>query len=754
MGTKDNRKNQIILYGVFGAAITWFCGFGVMYILWRKIGTINELPGFFDYHAATYGDGICLPMLVGAGIAFLKNNKRDCGLVHIRKCRWIAIIMSLIGGLIQASWLISDRTLLNWSIPLQHHFNIAGWYHSIFFTGMFGVIAYLLARIWYTIRKKTSDYTWLDKDLLLLFVTAGTLFILLFVLDDYPQYIENGIAYPVICLGIMFVLEIACRIVNKEAVTDTMFANSLGVIAGLGGFFLIIFKEQGDIALTIAGMLCTCFLWRADKHTSKQIIFMSLYMLVVFGGIFNTLSAGILMKQAILILFTLFVLLYMYDKYYFNIRKFGIKLVLVGMYIYLSVLIRETPVYDFLTLMFTWIILFVFKKEIEETFNIVTEYEQKKNGGEIDDKNFERTRKTLYAQIVAGIMAVVFMLYKWLVQIADTQRKVIKTGSIYFDKWCVGGIGIGIGVALAIVFINNRKHIPKLVCRRAMLMVISCTYILIVVNIGTYFIRTVKEPLYLDSLIMLCFVFFANAGGAAMLRHGYEMNLITLRGVKRKKDIICMSYIIGISTFIISYFTSYIILVNLTWGTAFVCMVNIFLAILVLPLLSAEVMKVDYKETGVIPNKPVGGVAQDGLMTFITILFVAYLPCLYCRTIDWSRLFANFHINNSIAWEQVCIYIAGLFMLILEALEPVKFCLINNLQHLTRQYKTARNENEMEIWEELHKCLNIQSKQAVFATLPYVIVILAKEYLYMSDDEKGHWKEYFIEKYIDKKSYD
>ncbi len=539
MGTKDNGKNRVVLYGAFGAAITWLCGFGVMYLLWRKIGTINELPGFFDYHAATYGDGICLPILVGAGIAFLRNNKRDCELVYIRKCRWIVIVMTLIGGLIQASWLISDRTALNWSIPIQHHFNIAGWYHSIFFIGMFGVIAYLLARIWCTIRNKTSDYTWLDKDLLLLFVTAGTLFILLFASDDYPQYIETGIAYPVICLGIMFALEIACRIANKEAVAEIMFANSIGVIAALGVFFLIIFEERGDIALTIAGMLCTCFLWRADKHTYKQVIFMSIYMFVVFGGIFNILSTGISVEKAVLILFTLCVSLCMYDKYYFsNKKRSGIRLALVGAYIYLSVFIMETPLYDFLTILFPGIIKLFFNEEIGETFNTIVEYEEKKNSDEIDDKNFVRIRKRVYAQIVAGIIAVIVMLCKWLVQIADTQGKVIKTGSIYFNKWCVCGIGMALGIALAIVFINNRKIIQKLVCRHAMLIVVICAYILIVANMGTYFSRIIKEPLYLDSLIMLCFVFFANAGGAAMLRHGYEMNLITLRGVKRKKDIL------------------------------------------------------------------------------------------------------------------------------------------------------------------------------------------------------------------------
>lgn len=744
MRTKDNGKNRVVLYGALGAAITWLCGFVVMYLLWRKIGTINELPGFFDYHAATYGDGICLPILVGAGIAFLKNNKRDCELVHIRKCRWIAIVMALIGGLIQASWLISDRTALNWSIPIQHHFNIAGWYHSIFFLGMFGVIAYLLARIWCTIRNKTSDYTWLDKDLLLLFVTAGTLFILLFASDDYPQCIETGIAYPVICLGIMFALEIACRIANKEAVAEIMFANSIGVIAALGVFFLIIFEERGDIALTIAGMLCTCFLWRADKHTYKQVIFMSIYMFVVFGGIFNILSTGISVEKAVLLLITLYVPLYKYQKYCLDIRALDIGLVLISGYVWFSKRIMEHTDYDLLSLAFIWAVFLFFQREIKEAFNVVIEIEQKKNNGEIDDRQFAIIKGGVYTQIVVGIIAVVIILYKWLVEIATMYGKLFEVG-LQIDKSYVFSIAIIVGSALIVVFINKRNAYKK-VCRTAIFIVVICGYALIMLNMRKYFIQAIKEPLHAYFIIMLCLVFFANAGGATILRHGYEMNLIILRGVKRKKNIVCMSYIIGINCFIVSYITSFVILTNRTWMSVLVCTIDMLVATCVLPVLSTEVLKMKYKETIVVPNKPVGGVAQDGLMVFILVLFVAYLPCLYCGSIEWENIFNN--LNNTL----ICL--GGLATLIGAALEPIGFCLQNNIQHLEQQYKVAKEQNQMEIWEQLHKHLNIQSKQTVFATLPYVIVVLISKYLAMSNAEKGHWKEYFIEKYIDKKSYD
>lgn len=57
-------KRPAIIIAILCAAATFIGGFGIMYRLWRMLGTSDGLPGLFYYRAATIGDGICLPILV------------------------------------------------------------------------------------------------------------------------------------------------------------------------------------------------------------------------------------------------------------------------------------------------------------------------------------------------------------------------------------------------------------------------------------------------------------------------------------------------------------------------------------------------------------------------------------------------------------------------------------------------------------------------------------------------------------------
>lgn len=156
------QKRSAILSGIFSGGAVLLLGFAIMYFLWIKIGSPQGLPGFFFYRAATIGDGICLPVLIGAAVVFNQLNKAFQS--QGRKVSSImALTASFIAVAIQASWLIRDDTVLNWSIPIQHHFNVAGWYHSLFFVVMFGVIAYQLCRTWFVLRSRQAEYLWFEK---------------------------------------------------------------------------------------------------------------------------------------------------------------------------------------------------------------------------------------------------------------------------------------------------------------------------------------------------------------------------------------------------------------------------------------------------------------------------------------------------------------------------------------------------------------------------------------------------------------
>ena len=61
---------------------------------------------------------------------------------------------------------------------------------------------------------------------------------------------------------------------------------------------------------------------------------------------------------------------------------------------------------------------------------------------------------------------------------------------------------------------------------------------------------------------------------------------------------------------------------------------------------------------------------------------------------------------------------------------PVGFCIHNNVEHIERQKMILENyPEEEEIWNILHKCLVRQSKQTVFAMLPYVCIATIYEIL-------------------------
>lgn len=151
------RHTSAILKGIAGAVSVFLLGFAMMLLLWTIIGNPNNLPGLFYYRAATIGDGICLPILIGSGIAFLQVNKSSSNNRRNSPIFVLAVASCIIATVIQASWLLRDDTVLNWSILVQHHFNIAGWYHSLFFIGMFGVSAYLFGCIWKIMKHKKQE---------------------------------------------------------------------------------------------------------------------------------------------------------------------------------------------------------------------------------------------------------------------------------------------------------------------------------------------------------------------------------------------------------------------------------------------------------------------------------------------------------------------------------------------------------------------------------------------------------------------
>lgn len=139
----------------------------------------------------------------------------------------------------------------------------------------------------------------------------------------------------------------------------------------------------------------------------------------------------------------------------------------------------------------------------------------------------------------------------------------------------------------------------------------------------------------------------------------------------------------------------------------------------------------------VVGNSVLGGIAQDGLTASLIILFVICMPCLYIGVLKGIDIEA----------------IVDGIVLISVAFAPVKFCIHNNVEHMERQREVLEDyPNEEKMWNVLHKCLVRQSKQTIFAMLPYVCLVAGKEFLQKLVQSKT-WREAIkelINTYIDK----
>lgn len=141
--TRIEKKKAIVKAVRLGASVACL-GFGVLLFL-NSINPNSGAPDLFSYYAATIGDGLCLPLLIGFARYYAHNQKSILSEKQKTFTRGFAIVFGIVGAGIQASWLINANTAGNWTIPKPHHFNAPGWIHAIYFVVMFFLVAYSLS---------------------------------------------------------------------------------------------------------------------------------------------------------------------------------------------------------------------------------------------------------------------------------------------------------------------------------------------------------------------------------------------------------------------------------------------------------------------------------------------------------------------------------------------------------------------------------------------------------------------------------
>ena len=149
----------------------------------------------------------------------------------------VFLLGALVGIIVQLSWIVSDNTKLNWTIDKIHHFNLAGYYHAIYFVVMSGLILSILCRtiLVYNVRdtlvSKTSltvmwislvgyyfmhyldDHYALSNNKYMLFLTVGVSIIVYIVGSFKDSGMTWMIGAGVVVVFIVF-MAIVCKVIG------------------------------------------------------------------------------------------------------------------------------------------------------------------------------------------------------------------------------------------------------------------------------------------------------------------------------------------------------------------------------------------------------------------------------------------------------------------------------------------------------------------------------------------------------------
>lgn len=151
----DNRSvlsgRSIATLSLAIAAVIAVSGVGMMSLFW--ITYSGDSPrGFTYYVAATWGDGVFLP-LAAAAIVWHTAVAIKAAKQTTPSCRFSRVALGIMlvgawvgmacGALLQFDWLMDEDVTTNWTLPVAHKFNAAGLYHAVFLMSMFALFSAL-----------------------------------------------------------------------------------------------------------------------------------------------------------------------------------------------------------------------------------------------------------------------------------------------------------------------------------------------------------------------------------------------------------------------------------------------------------------------------------------------------------------------------------------------------------------------------------------------------------------------------------
>ena len=687
---------KVVMKAIASGLLTFCAGFGVMWILWECSNKGIALRGFDYYLAAFWGDRICLPIFIGSAVAYILSNQK-LG----KKDNLICIIIGLDGALIaiaiQASWLISDDTILNWTIPKLHYFNFAGWYHALFFVAMFGVIGYILSRIWLFRKKMLSTQITIQEDVFLA-MTIGAMSSFLF-LNGIDNYIEKYTLMQIMLYAYLLLLLfwlMFCITSRKNTWNRDLFVILSGVSFAFG---IVIMTLNGRwnldyILLSLVGALFTIALVKPDclqPNSGKlraALIAIPMYVMyyALFEIMWNNLFDTIVMIVMVIIVPVLMgICLKEYGNIDFIARVFAC---IVPLYIVITsfreriyLINSEQNLAD---AFMTFVIGRLSKGHItKQLFNQVVDNEEKIDSSQEQDTKVKEAVYFNIGTIVLADVIFVAMIIAWWTSATTNNLPLAmplwdSSKMLLFILGCCVVVGMG-----TIIMLKKRSRILSPIC----LTMGYCVCVLLIYSL--------RKPLYTDWRMV--FLVFPIIASSVMLSEGFYANTIGLKGLERERYDKILASIIGVG--------SIINLSAISWTSQklteefsnpmiyfIISILGIAMVCIVLPVLTEQINYHKAKETKLIRSQAVVSVVQDGFTIGLLIIITGLIPLYF----------------SSILGDDSKTIFTGIVMLISVLSWPLSYCLKNNQEHYGRKEEEYKRLYEQE--KEDRPILDIQRK--------------------------------------------
>lgn len=718
-----NKTILAILNGIMAALTVFVTGFGIMYILWNIKEYDSCLLGLFDYRAAYLGDSICLPFLTGLLVTYIsfnriKNNKAK------RNGFLVALILAIIATTTQISWLVSAKTKLNWTIPKQHKFNFAGWYHAFFFIIMFAILGFLFTLLIYAKQGESSKKNcYFNKILQTLIWFFGALFLYLVSLDNYATANNYFKVLSIVLIAIFTFIKIIHLITFKSFKSPT-YENIAALSSVFSAFALANIIYGGvntDYTYTVSCALLVVVLLVPNENRIKKMI--TFYFWIAIPAIMLELaisSQKSIEHSLIMLLLTIIIpctiSLGQNDiiKKILSIEIYSGMIILLGisalviLFVYKNSNLETSLLEKIVNIIFVCAI----PNYIRKTFPTIIDSENDKAKTVEDVTKKQKIMYLLYAIIVLGGLILIMKIYFRPINFINPKEFIL-------HKLFYLGISVLlISILLLIIIVYQKISNNKAYNILAILFICTsyCALFLTILNLGSYKIINMQLSMF-DYLTIPALIFFP-----LIISLGFINNISKLRGSHPNSYMIFTAIIIYIGTFSVILVSELQMIINKTYISIIINILCITISAILLPSLITLVLAKETIGIQLTKNTPVLGVFQDGFLYSLAILLSELASVIF--------LF-----NNN--YENVYTYIINLILTLIGLSYiinwPLDFCISNNLQHyLDRKKEIDSLENYDEKsalakqLKELKNHLTAQNIIAIIIAFPYSIFTILK----------------------------